>query len=94
MTMKQTKAESFDVLAHQEEYARASAGGEDADHVANLQFLRDQLLRKRRFLAQDAVTYPITYMGRALDVARLQPVIDMLDRAIEEERGLAARAGK
>src|SRR5690348_15783309 len=93
MTMKHAKAEDFDVLAHQEEYAKLSSdpNAENAsfDNIGNLLKLRDMLLRKRRFLANDAVVYPITYMGRALDLARIQPLIDNIDAVIEHEKRLA-----
>lgn len=95
MNMKYAKAEDFDILQHQEEYAKASgnpdATSQDFDYVGELESLREMLIRKRRYLVHDVAAYPIAYMGRALDIARLQPVIDQIEAAIEHERKLSGK---
>jgi len=44
------------------------------------------LIEKRRYLAQDAMTYPVTFLGRAQDIANVQELIRTLDSAIHHER--------
>ena len=44
------------------------------------------LIQKRRNLAQDAVNYPIAFLGRSMDIARLQPIIDAIEKAIDDEK--------
>jgi hypothetical protein len=88
MEMKTINPEDMDTLAHAEEYAKATGAADSADHVKNLDALLDMLVRKRRYLVQDAINYPIAYMGRGLDVARLQSVIEAVERAAAHEQNL------
>ena len=85
MSMKTRDTLEMDVLAHAAEYAAASGAPENPDHLGNLRTLLDMLIQKRRNNAQDAITYPIAFMGRCLDISRLQPVIEALERAIADE---------
>ncbi len=55
------------------------------DHVANLRRMLDMLIGKRRALAQDAMAYQMTFTGRCYDIAKLQPMIEALERAIQHE---------
>lgn len=86
MAMRTVEPEELDILAHQAEYAKASGAAENPDHLGNMETMLGNLVQKRRNLAQDAVSYPIAFMGRALDIARLQPVIEAVERAIEDEK--------
>ncbi len=90
MAMRTVEPEELDVLAHQAEYAKASGIAENPDHLGALIKLHGMLLQKRRNLAQDVMAYPIAFVGRAMDIARLQPTIEALERAIEDERARAA----
>ncbi|RWB28290.1 MAG: hypothetical protein E5V72_14970 [Mesorhizobium sp.] len=90
MAMKRANPEDLDTLAHQAEYAKASGGGEHPNHVENLRNLHSKLVQRRRNLAQDAMHYPIAYMGRGLDIGKLQPVIEAVERAIADEERRAA----
>ena len=36
-------------------------------------------------LAQDAITYPVMFIGRAQDIAEVQKLIHALDEAIQQE---------
>lgn len=58
------------------------------DHLQNLLNLRSMLIDKRRFMAQDAMTYPVVYLARAQDIANLQQLMAALDEAIDQERTL------
>lgn len=60
------------------------------DPVGNLKQLRQMMIDKRRYLAQDAITYPVMFIGRAQDIAEAQSLIDALEQAIAHEEGLAA----
>jgi hypothetical protein len=60
------------------------------DHSGNLTRLRDMLVQRRRHLAQDVVAYPMTFTGRAYDIAKLQPIIEAVERAIEHEASMGA----
>jgi hypothetical protein len=44
------------------------------------------LIEKRRYLAQDAMTYPVVFLGRSQDIANVQELIRALDSAIDHER--------
>lgn len=90
MAMRTVNPEELDILAHAAEYAKASGGGENPDHAANLRDLLSKLLQKRRNLAQDAMHYPIAYLGRGLDIGKLQPVIEAVERALADEERRAA----
>ena len=82
--------DTFDTLGDTAGYARpADDFGEaaaHADHAGNLSKLRDMLIAKRRYLAQDAMTYPVVFIARAQDIAAIQPLIAALDEAIAHER--------
>ncbi|MFW7354466.1 MAG: hypothetical protein ACODTL_00200 [Brucella sp.] len=84
--MRTVEPEELDILAHQAEYAKASGAVDNPDHAANLEILLNNLLQKRRNLAQDAIAYPIAFMGRAIDISRLQPIIEAVERAIADEK--------
>jgi hypothetical protein len=84
--MRTVQPEDLDILAHAAEYAKASGAAEDPDHVSNLEILLNNLLQKRRNLAQDAISYPIAFMGRAIDISRLQPIIEAVESAIADEK--------
>jgi hypothetical protein len=90
-TMRTVEPEELDILAHAAEYAKASGVSANPDHLGALKSIHEKLIQKRRNLAQDAEAYPIAFMTRALDISRLQPVIEALERAIadEETRGKA-----
>lgn len=62
------------------------------DPIDNLVQLHDMLIEKRRFLAQDAFTYPVLFLGRAQDIADLQKLLNALEEAIGHERALQALA--
>jgi len=62
------------------------------DHYGNLQALLEMLLDKRRSLVQDVMLYRMTYAGRAQDIAKIQPVIEAVERAMEHEKRLAGNA--
>jgi hypothetical protein len=44
------------------------------------------LIDKRRYLAQDVMTYPVVFLGRAQDIANVQMLIGALDEAIGQEQ--------
>jgi hypothetical protein len=54
--------------------------------MGNLLKLRQMLIDKRRYLAQDVMTYPVVFLGRAQDIANVQELIGALDEAIGQER--------
>lgn len=89
--MRTVEPEELDILAHAAEYAKASGAAENPDHVENLQTMLNNLLQKRRNLVQDAIAYPIAFMGRALDVSRVQPIIEAVERALADEERRAAK---
>ncbi|MBN9279087.1 MAG: hypothetical protein J0I57_15855 [Hyphomicrobium sp.] len=86
------RPEDYDTLSDASGYARPTDDfGETAaaiDPIGNLLKLRKMLIDKRRYLAQDAITYPVTFVGRAQDIAELQKLIDQLDVAIDHERSI------
>lgn len=89
---------AFDTLEDTSGYARPTElrDGSDIsdDHIGNLERMREMLTRKRRYLAQDVMTYPAVFVGRAQDIAALQKLIDALDAALSDERSLQAGAGQ
>jgi hypothetical protein len=82
--------EQYDTLGDTSGYARPTDdfGPQEIsnDPLANLVRLRKMLIDKRRYLAQDAITYPVVYLGRSQDIADLQKLIQALDEAIDHER--------
>lgn len=58
------------------------------DHLENLLKLKNMLIDKRRFMAQDVITYPVVYLARAQDIADLQRLMAALDVAIAHEHAL------
>ena len=82
--------EKYDTLGDTSGYARPiddfgpqEIGG---DPLGNLLKLRQMLIDKRRYLAQDVMTYPVVFLGRAQDIANVQELIRALDEAIGQER--------
>lgn len=63
------------------------------DPLENLLHLKKMLIDKRRFMAQDVITYPVVYMARAQDIANLQQLMTALDQAIAHEHALRDAAG-
>ena len=86
MAMKTVNPDDVDIIADAAEYAKASGMPDNPDHVANLTSLLENMVTKRRALAQDAIAYPIAYAGRSIDIAKIQPVIEALERALADER--------
>ncbi len=82
--------EQYDTLGDTSGYARPTDdfGPQEIsnDPLGNLVRLRKMLIDKRRYLAQDAITYPVVYLGRSQDIADLQKLIQALDEAIDHER--------
>jgi hypothetical protein len=58
------------------------------DHLGNLEKMLEMLIQRRRILAQEAVTYQMTFMGRSYDIAKIQPIIETVQAAIAHERAL------
>ena len=91
---KSPSASAFDTLEDTSGYARPSDDFESAelsfDHVANLDHLREMLIRKRRYLAQDVIAYPAVFLGRAQDIANLQRLLSAVEEAIAHETSLGA----
>jgi hypothetical protein len=89
--------DQYDTLGDTAAYARPTDdfGPEEAagDPLANLLKLRQMLIQKRRYLAQDAITYPVAYLGRTQDIADLQELLRALDQAIDHERMLQDAVG-
>lgn len=85
--------EQYDTLSDTSGYARPTDdfGEADVSHdpLGNLIRLRRMLIDKRRYLAQDAMTYPVVFIGRAQDIAEIQTLIAALDVAIAHERAMA-----
>ena len=83
--------EQYDTLADTSGYARPTDDfGETTfgDPIENLEKLRQMLIDKRRYLAQDAMTYPVVFLGRAQDIADVQNLLNSLEQAIAHERAL------
>jgi len=81
--------EKYDTLSDTCAYARPVDDFGDPsvtnDPIGNLKKLRQMMIDKRRYLAQDAITYPVMFIGRAQDIAEVQKLIQALDAAIQEE---------
>lgn len=84
--------DKYDTLQDTAGYARpADDFGEHTpagDPLENLLRLKKMLIDKRRFMAQDVITYPVVYLARAQDIANLQQLIAALDIAIAHELSL------
>lgn len=83
--------EVYDTLSDTSAYARPTDDfGETAvgDPLQNLLKLRQMLIDKRRYLAQDVMTYPVVFLGRAQDIADVQELLTALDAAIAHERSI------
>lgn len=81
--------EKYDTLSDTSAYARPVDDFGDPsvtnDPIGNLKKLRQMMIDKRRYLAQDAMTYPVMFIGRAQDIAEVQKLIHALDEAIQQE---------
>jgi hypothetical protein len=97
MFQKPPSPEQYDTLGDTAAYARPveDFGAEEltGTPLEHLVKLRKMLIDKRRYLAQDAMVYPVTYLGRAQDIAELQELLHALDEAIEHENELASGNG-
>ncbi len=84
--------DQYDTLGDTAGYARPSDDfgptQTDGDPLENLLKLQQMLIAKRRNLAQDAMTYPVVYLGRAQDIHELQKLLVSLEQAITHERAL------
>lgn len=84
--------DKYDTLQDTAGYARpADDFGQHVpagDHLQNLLHLKRMLIDKRRFMAQDVITYPVVYLARAQDIANLQELMAALDVAITHELSL------
>jgi hypothetical protein len=82
--------EQYDTLGDTAGYARPTDdfGPQEiaGDPLQNLLKLRQMLIDKRRYLAQDAMTYPVVYLGRSQDIADLQRLLGAVEAAIDHER--------
>jgi hypothetical protein len=82
--------EQYDTLGDTSGYARPTDdfGPQEisGNPLENLLKLRQMLIEKRRYLAQDAMTYPVMFLGRAQDIANVQELIRAIDSAIHHER--------
>jgi hypothetical protein len=91
MFQKPPAPELYDTLSDTSGYARPTEDFGEAtigDPIENLQKLRQMLIDKRRYLAQDAMTYPVVFLGRAQDIADVQTLLSFLDQAIAQEQAL------
>jgi hypothetical protein len=86
----------FNPLKEQSGYARSiSEFGETEvsdDHIGNLEKMITMLVHRRRFLAQEAMAYNMTFLGRSYDIAKIQPIIEAMEAALAHERSLARQA--
>ena len=84
--------DQYDTLGDTSGYARPTDdfGPQEVrgDPLQHLLKLRQMLIDKRRYLAQDAMTYPVMFLGRAQDIANVQELIGALDTAIGQERSM------
>lgn len=84
--------DTYDTLSDTSAYARPVDDFGDPtvtnDPVGNLKKLRQMMIDKRRYLAQDAITYPVMFIGRAQDIAEAQKLIEALEAAIAHESAL------
>ena len=96
MFKKPPAPEQYDTLADTSGYARPTddfGAATVGDPLENLLKLRKMLIDKRRYLAQDAMTYPVVFLGRAQDIADVQRLLDSLDIAIAQEQSVKELAG-
>ena len=85
-------AEEHNFLADNSAYVGIPESGSaeaDTGHLAHLLNIRQKLVTRRRQLAADAHHNPVVYMGRAIDIRKLQELLRSIDEAIKEERGSA-----
>lgn len=83
-------AEQHDFLADNNAYAGLSSTVEnDGDNspLGHLLNMREKLVTRRRQFAADAKNNTVVYLGRSIDIYKLQKLIRALDEAIEDERG-------
>ena len=83
-------AEEHDFLADNNAYAGLSdsvSAETDPTHLGYLLNIRRKLVTRRRQLAADAHHNPVVYLGRAIDICKLQELLRAIDEAIKEERG-------
>lgn len=82
--------DKYDTLSDTSAYARPIDDFGDPsvtnDPIGNLKKIRQMMIDKRRYLAQDAITYPVMFIGRAQDIAEAQKLIDALEQAILHEQ--------
>ncbi|TPN81138.1 hypothetical protein FJ987_09860 [Mesorhizobium sp. CU2] len=83
-------ADQHNFLADNDAYLKGASGadgGETAEtHVDHLLGIRRKLVVRRRQLAADAKNNEIVYLGRAIDIHRLQELLRAIDEAILDER--------
>lgn len=95
MTEIKADAASFDTLEDTSGYARPveDFGPQEIslNHLANLKHLEGMLIKKRRYLAQDVMAYPVVFQTRAMDISKIQVLLTGLREAMEEERILAEK---
>lgn len=70
-----------------EEFGKAELS---EDHLGNLERMLGMLIQRRRYLAQEAIAYQMTFMGRSYDIAKIQPIIEAMQAAIAHEKMLAS----
>ena len=84
--------DKYDTLSDTSAYARPVDDFGDPtvtnDPIGNLRKLRQMMIDKRRYLAQDAITYPVMFIGRAQDIAEAQALVDALEAALSHEESL------
>lgn len=78
--------EKHDFLAMAGSYAIGDVQLGPEDYIRHLEDLLDKLLARRRQIAFDAYKHPVTYMGRAIDISKLQPLIAAVEEALAHER--------
>lgn len=78
--------EKHDFLAMAGSYAIGDVQLGPEDYILHLEDLLDKLLTRRRQLAFDAYKHSIIYMGRAIDISKLQPLIVAVEEALAHER--------
>ncbi|MER8387121.1 hypothetical protein NKH14_16655 [Mesorhizobium sp. M1380] len=82
-------AEQHDFLADNNAYAGLSNTAKDGDDspLGHLLNMREKLVTRRRQFAADAKNNTVVYMGRSIDICKLQKLIRAVDEAIADERG-------
>ncbi|TGR10542.1 hypothetical protein EN833_13520 [Mesorhizobium sp. M4B.F.Ca.ET.190.01.1.1] len=78
--------EQHNFLAMSGSYAIGEEQLTPEDYIKHLEDLRSKLLTRRRQLAFDAYKHSIVYMGRAIDISKLQPLISAVEGALAHER--------